>query len=123
MVGIFWDATSFNQPLNGWDVSSVTNTFAMFRGADTFNQPLDIWNIYSVANMNGMSFNAISFNQPLESWDVSSVTNMTGMFTNAPHSTRIWWLVRHYRQRVHRQGGCPRYGRDHICPEPLSGWA
>jgi surface protein len=38
---MFQDATSFNQPLNKWNVSNVTNMWMMFNGATSFNQPLD----------------------------------------------------------------------------------
>ena len=37
---MFYRAESFNQPLNKWDVSNVTNMWSMFYGAISFNQPL-----------------------------------------------------------------------------------
>ena len=37
---MFNRATSFNQPLNKWNVSNVTNMACMFYGASSFNQPL-----------------------------------------------------------------------------------
>ena len=40
MDHMFWDAHSFNQPLNNWNVSKVTNMSEMFNGASSFNQPL-----------------------------------------------------------------------------------
>jgi surface protein len=40
MAMMFVEATSFNQPLNNWNVSKVTNMEAMFWGATSFNQPL-----------------------------------------------------------------------------------
>ena len=36
---MFGNATLFNQPLNNWDVSSVTNMIMMFSCAKSFNQP------------------------------------------------------------------------------------
>ena len=33
-------AEAFNQPLNKWDVSNVTNMKCMFKNATSFNQPL-----------------------------------------------------------------------------------
>ena len=37
---MFQGATSFNQPLNNWNVSKVTNMWTMFAGATPFDQPL-----------------------------------------------------------------------------------
>ena len=39
---------SFNQPLNEWNVSNVTNVEGMFLGARSFNQPLNEWNVSNV---------------------------------------------------------------------------
>jgi MoxR-like ATPase len=43
MNSLFYDATSFNQPLSTWDVSNVTDMRWMFIGATSFNQPLVTW--------------------------------------------------------------------------------
>ena len=83
MSGMFRDASSFNQPLISWDVSSVTAMSAMFDGASSFNQPLISWDVSSVTAMNDMFDGASSFNQPLISWDISSVTDMSYMFNGA----------------------------------------
>ena len=39
MTWMFCEASSFNQPLNDWDVSNVDHIY-MFDGATSFNQPL-----------------------------------------------------------------------------------
>jgi surface protein len=83
MNTMFFLATSFNQPLNSWNVSSVTNITNMFSQATSFNQPLNSWNVSSVTSMSGMFNLAISFNQPLNSWNVGSVINMSSMFRGA----------------------------------------
>ena len=80
MSEMFYDALSFNQPLNDWDTSNVTNMSWMFRNAKSFNQPLDKWNTSNVTNMKSMFAGAESFNQPLDNWNTSNVTNMSGMF-------------------------------------------
>tara|TARA_B110000037_G_C17066628_1_gene484102 strand:+ start:152 stop:415 length:264 start_codon:yes stop_codon:yes gene_type:complete len=54
----------------------------MFRGAKLFNQPLNTWKISNVTDMSFMFENAGLFNQPLNNWDVSNVTNMYAMFDN-----------------------------------------
>ena len=37
---MFYNAHSFNQPLNKWNVSNVTDMHRMFDAATSFNQPL-----------------------------------------------------------------------------------
>ena len=51
MSEMFYEAYNFNQPLNEWDVSSVTDICGMFRGASSFNQPLNDWDVSSVTDM------------------------------------------------------------------------
>jgi surface protein len=79
----FSDATSFNQPLNNWDVSNVQNMGYMFSSASSFNQPLNNWDVSKVTTMAYMFWDASSFNQPINSWDVSKVTTMAYMFWDA----------------------------------------
>ncbi|HEX7016540.1 MAG TPA: BspA family leucine-rich repeat surface protein, partial [Cyclobacteriaceae bacterium] len=78
---MFVSATSFNQPINHWDVSTITNMEGMFRGT-SFNQPLDNWDVSSVTSMFNMFFGNVAFNQDISNWDVSKVTSMQWMFYN-----------------------------------------
>ena len=81
---MFGGATSFNQPLNNWNVSKVKEMYGMFHEASSFNQPLNEWNVSNVADMSAMFKWATSFNQSLDEWDVSNdVTSMVGMFHHA----------------------------------------
>lgn len=80
---MFYNASSFNQPINNWDVSNVTMMRSMFQGASSFNQPLNNWDVSNVGNMQSMFEDATSFNQPLNNWDVSNVTNLSETFYNA----------------------------------------
>ncbi len=80
MLGMFYEASAFNQPLNNWNVSNVTDMSSMFEGASAFDQPLSNWNVSSVTNMEDMFYEASAFNQPLNNWDVSNVTRMHSMF-------------------------------------------
>ena len=56
MLQMFYGATSFNQPLNSWDVSGVTNMNGMFASATAFNQPLNSWDVSSVQAMGNFMF-------------------------------------------------------------------
>ncbi len=64
----------FNQPIEDWDVSKVTNMNSMFVGhllyTSTFNQPPAKWNVSKVTDMGYMFCRCIVFNQPLDNWNV-----------------------------------------------------
>ena len=83
MYVMFWEASLFNQPIDSWDVSSVTTMSWMFYQASSFNQSIDSWDVSSVTNMKNMFEGASSFNQPIDSWNVSSVRDMSWMFSDA----------------------------------------
>merc|ERR1719149_490335 len=144
---MFLGATSFNKPLNSWNMASVINTngaslpahlqpsshppsapaspcfrlvcacAAMFLGATSFNQDISSWNMTSVKDTTGASLpaplqpyshppsasaspcfrlvcacagmfqGATSFNQDISSWDLSSNAFCPYMFTDTPGST------------------------------------
>ena len=60
MSQMFWGASSFNQPLNEWVTSEVTNMYAMFITAASFNGDITNWNTSKVTDMQGMFQAAIS---------------------------------------------------------------
>ena len=51
MSNMFTGAQSFNQPLNDWDTSNVTDMCGMFEYAENFDQPLDKWDVSNVEDM------------------------------------------------------------------------
>jgi surface protein len=103
---MFCYAKFFNQPLNNWNTSNVTDMNYMFARAIKFgNQDVtppnsedgnppslkgDIsgWNTSNVTNMSFMFGSAMSFNGDITKWDTSSVTKMNYMFQNATSFNR-----------------------------------
>ncbi|GEM74682.1 BspA family leucine-rich repeat surface protein [Vibrio sagamiensis] len=80
--GMFDGATSFNQPINNWNISQVTSLNNLFHNAFVFNQSVNDWDTEKVVSMYGMFDHASKFNSPLNNWDVSNVVNMSSMFKN-----------------------------------------
>ena len=93
MSKMFNRASSFNQPLENWNVSNVKNMSLMFAYASSFNQPLGKWNVSNVTTMYGMFSGASSFNQPLDKWDLSNTCTVVYMFYEAEsfnHYPKSW---------------------------------
>ena len=84
---MFNGASSFNQPLNNWNVSNVKEMGYMFGDAG-FNQPLNNWDVSNVTDMGGMFLRARSFNQPLNKWNVSKVIASTPS-SRRPHGKNL----------------------------------
>ena len=73
MTDMFYEATSFNQPLNNWNVSNVTYMSYMFYYASAFNQDISSWDISNVTNMESIfddsNLSRINYDKILNSWD------------------------------------------------------
>jgi hypothetical protein len=83
MSYMFHLMSTFNQPLNSWDVSKVTTMSNMFGSAFVFNHPLYAWNVSSVTNMNNMFDYAVAFNQNLSGWNVALTPIRPSLTRNA----------------------------------------
>ena len=83
MTQMFNEAEVFNQDINNWDTSNLTNMKAMFANAKSFNSPIGNFNVSNVTSMYGLFYGAKAFNQPIDNWDVSGVTDMKGIFKDA----------------------------------------
>ena len=64
MVGMFYEASAFNQPIGNWDVSSVDNMMVMFWNASLFNQNLVSWSVNGVIDCAGFSSNTPQWTLP-----------------------------------------------------------
>jgi len=109
----FSNTRSFDQPLNDWNTSQVTNMYQAFGFTDRFNQPLDQWDISRVTTMSRMFQNAAAFAQELDMWDVRNVAGFGVMFTAS-------------RMSAEAVSGGPGFGRacriHHSWKEQNAGW-
>jgi len=64
MNNMFDGASSFNQPLINWDITSVSNMASMFSGATSFNQDLLNWNAVNVTQCSQFSLNTPNWTLP-----------------------------------------------------------
>ncbi|WGK70443.1 BspA family leucine-rich repeat surface protein [Candidatus Haliotispira prima] len=62
--------SSFNQAIEDWDVSNVTDMTAMFSGALIFNQAIRDWDVSNVTGMTRMFYGAKAFDQDISGWAV-----------------------------------------------------
>lgn len=85
LTDMFFGCTSFNSPLEHWDVSKIESFYFTFGNCTNFNQPLNNWDVSSATNMQRMFIGCTNFNQPLDQWDVSKVRSFSAMFNNATH--------------------------------------
>jgi surface protein len=83
LSNMFQNASSFNQDISGWNVSSVTYMSAMFQLASVFNQNISGWNVSKVRTMENMFDRALAFNQDLSGWNVSAVFSIYAIFDNS----------------------------------------
>ena len=93
MESMFYECKNFNQPLNIWNTSNVITMKEMFYECKKFNQSLNNWNTSNVTNMKGMFYKCENFDQSLNNWNTSNVTNMKGMFFGNLSSTNNLLLV------------------------------
>lgn len=112
MRGMFC-GTVFNQPLDKWNTKNVKNMGRMFEGAIFFNQSLNEWNVENVEDMHCMFYGASSFDQPLNRWNVKNVQNMRQMFVRASSFKQSLndWNIKNVKDADKIVSGVPSYNR------------
>ena len=61
--------SSFNQDIDAWNVSQVTDMRQFFCRALAFNQPLGSWQVGRVRNMEQMFYEPGGFDQDINAWE------------------------------------------------------
>ena len=92
---MFNGAVNFNQDLNTWDTTSVTDMSGMFEGDTAFNNagvalveaPGVGWDTTYVTDMSYMFDGDTAFDQNLGAWNISEVENLTDTLDDTSLST------------------------------------
>ena len=79
--------SSFNGDINLWDVSNVTDFFAMFFITSSFNQDLSSWDVSGANQMRFIFNGAVLFNQDLSSWNISNISSLANFLSGSTLST------------------------------------
>ena len=71
--------------------SDITDMGSLFYNAHTFNQDIDSWDVSSVTDMSSMLYQVHDFTQDLSGWCVSNITTKPSDFD---YGTNSWVLPR-----------------------------
>jgi len=80
---MFWNATTFNQPIGSWNMSNATNVSKMLSNADAFDQDISAWDINQVSNFDSFMQNATglsttNYDALLIGWDSQGAMSYSG---------------------------------------------
>ncbi len=77
MQQMFLNTTKFNQDITGWNVANVTSFYRTFESDAAFNQNISDWNMGAVTTFQNMFTSAAKFNQNISSWNIDNATDGT----------------------------------------------
>lgn len=80
MHSMFKDCSNFNQDLDKWDVSEVTDLGYTFQGCSKFNGDISTWDVSKVTRLAFTFANCSVFNGDISQWKTDSLTGMTATF-------------------------------------------
>jgi len=79
MFSMFYLNLTFNQPLDAWDMSAVTNIRGMFQATQAFNQDLNSWDVSNCTSFDSVFWYALAFDGNISAWTTSQVTTFYGV--------------------------------------------
>jgi surface protein len=81
MNSMFKGCSKFNNiPSTAPDLTFTNDLSNMLQGASSFNQSMANWDVSSITDMSALFYEAASFQGDISGWRVSNVTNMRAMF-------------------------------------------
>jgi surface protein len=86
---MFYKCTSFNQNLNSWNTSKFGDCTQMFLSASAYDQPMDGWNVTSVTTLSNFlsstAFSKTNYDPLLISWGQQAVKNSISATMGTAH--------------------------------------
>lgn len=83
MSHIFCDAKDYKQTVNKIKTAKVTDLSGAFKNTPLFDQPLDAWDVSSVTTLSEAFAGSTKFNQDLSTWNTKSLKALDSVFENA----------------------------------------
>ena len=101
LIYTFWGATDFNQNINNWNTSALTDLEYGFSGASSFNQDISTktvtvgsttytaWDVRNVTDMYLAFSGTTVFDRDIGNWNVGNVTRFQQMFQSSSFNQDI----------------------------------